>query len=123
MLGIGTDIVEIARIERLLTKHGEQFPERILHPQERQRLSGHTNPSAYLAKRFAAKEAIAKALGTGMAEGVVAADIEISNNDTGQPLVTLHNGALRKLEALGGSRCMLSISDEKAYAVAFAVIT
>lgn len=123
MLGIGTDIVEISRIERLLTKHGDQFGLRILHPQELQKLSGHNKPAAYLAKRFAAKEAVSKALGTGMAEGVIAADIEIQNTDAGQPIVQLHNGALRQLEAMGASQCLVSISDEKAYAVAFAVIT
>ena len=94
-----------------------------MHPNEQQRLGEHNNPSAFLAKRFAAKEAVAKALGTGMAEAVIAADIEISNNAAGQPLVTLHNGALAKFKALGASQCLLSISDEKAYAVAFSVLS
>ena len=121
--GIGTDIVSVARIEQSWQKYGPRFAAQILHPNEVIELAGKSSPAAYLAKRFAAKEAVGKALGTGLGNGVSAAMIEVNNNDLGAPSVTLHNGAAEQLSALGATQCQLSISDEKEYAVAFAVIS
>lgn len=123
MLGIGTDIVEIARIERLTAKYDDKFAARVLHPNELQQWQSLEQSTAFLAKRFAAKEAVGKALGTGLGEGVAAADIEIVNGANGKPTVQLHRAALTQFEALGGQQCLVSISDEKAYAVAFATIS
>lgn len=123
MLGIGTDIVEVARIGSTLERHGEKFAQRILHPNEYQQWQQHAQPQAFLAKRFAAKEAVGKALGTGLGEGVTAADIEVDHADNGCPVVVLHHQAKTRLLELGGKQCWLSISDEKAYAVAFAVVS
>ena len=123
ILGVGTDIISVPRIEKSWQRYGAKFGEQILHPNEMLALSAQTNPVAFLAKRFAAKEAVSKALGTGLAMGVTAANIEITHNDNGAPLVVLHGGALERLQQLGAKQCQLSISDEKAYAVAFAVLS
>lgn len=122
MLGIGTDIVEIDRIAALLDQYGDKFPQRILHANEYQQWQQHPQPQAFLAKRFAAKEAVGKALGTGLGEGVKAADIEVVNASNGSPTVLLHGAAKARLGQLDATECLLSISDEKAYAVAFAAI-
>ena len=76
-----------------------------------------------MAKRFAAKEAVAKALGTGIGRGVSFQDILIVNNDAGAPRVELSGGALQVMQSLGGSRILLSLADEQQYALAYAVLT
>ncbi|MDD9892745.1 MAG: holo-ACP synthase [Gammaproteobacteria bacterium] len=123
VLGVGTDIVSVSRIEQSWQRFGPKFAAQILHPNEVVELAGKNNAAAYLAKRFAAKEAVGKALGTGLGEGVSASNIEVKNKENGAPTVQLHGGAQKRLEALGGSQCQLSISDEKEYAVAFAIIS
>lgn len=122
ILGIGTDIVEIARMADLLQRYGHKFSERILHANEQQQLAQRSNQAAFLAKRFAAKEAVGKALGTGLGDGVTAPDIEVLRAENGRPSIRLHGQAQQTLLALGAQHCQISISDEKAYAVAFAVI-
>lgn len=121
-IGIGTDIVAIARMQKLLERYGDTFSERILHSNELAQLAQRKNQAAFLAKRFAAKEAVSKALGTGLGEGVTAADIEVVSTILGQPQVKLHNASASRLAELGATRCLLSISDEKEFAVAFATI-
>ena len=123
ILGIGTDIIRIARMESAWSRHGERLSERILTPAERQILQRHSAPLRYLAKRWAAKEAVAKALGTGIRGSVGFQSLEIRNDELGQPQVVLFEGAQARLDALGGGECWLSLSDEDAYAVAFAVIS
>ncbi|MFT5790566.1 MAG: holo-[acyl-carrier protein] synthase, partial [Shewanella sp.] len=81
-----------------------------------------SSPARYLAKRFAAKEAAAKALGTGIGRGVSFQHIEISNNDNGAPIVTFNLGAAERLAFLGGTRGHLSIADEKHYATATVIL-
>ena len=80
IFGVGIDIVQIGRIERSLAKHGDQFIKKILHPNERALIHTMKNKARYLAKRFAAKEAFAKALGTGIVEGVTLPRIEVIND-------------------------------------------
>lgn len=119
--GVGTDIVEIQRIDALWNKQGMRFAHRILTPSELQDFSNQTWPERFLAKRWAAKEAISKALGTGIAQGVGFLDITISHTSLGQPNICLTNGALVRADFLNISEWHLSISDEKHYAVAFVV--
>ena len=119
MLGIGTDIVAIARVEAVFSRRGQRFVARILAPQER--LPGMTGRQ--LAKAFCAKEAVVKALGTGFRLGIGWQDIVISRNALGAPTVALQGAAARRLEALGGRQVLLSIADEKAYAVAYAIVS
>lgn len=122
MIAIGTDIVDIRRIESSLQRQGDAFVERILTVAEILEFERFKRRPAYLAKRFAAKEAVAKALGTGIGYGVSFQNIEISNNTMGAPQVALNGGAEEKLQELGASSVRLSLSDERNYAVAFAVL-
>lgn len=120
--GIGTDIVEISRISRIFKKFPRGFAERILHPNELKVLKRHKSPKTFLAKRFSAKEAVAKALGTGIAKGVAFQDIEISNNEDGQPILTLHGKTLEIAQAKGITTYHISLSDERKYAIAYVIL-
>jgi holo-[acyl-carrier protein] synthase len=122
IIGIGTDIVKISRIKRVFKKHPKSFPQRLLHPNELKILVTHKTPETYIAKRFAAKEAVAKALGTGIAEGVSFQDIEISNNTHGQPVLTLHGKTLALAKKRGVTKQFISLSDEKKYAIAYVIL-
>ena len=121
--GIGTDIVNVDRIKQVYSNQGERFVRRLLTGAEQQVFQQRKAAISYLANRFAAKEAIAKALGTGIAKGVRFTDIEVLPNDQGAPEVTLYGKAKERLLQLEASSVMLSLSDEKDYAVAFAVLT
>ncbi|GIU17884.1 MULTISPECIES: holo-ACP synthase [unclassified Shewanella] len=128
IVGLGTDIVEIARIEERIPVAGDEallscrLAKRVLTEAEFALFVGSTQPGRYLAKRFAAKEAAAKALGTGIGRGVSFQHIQISNNDHGAPLVTFTDGAAQRLSALGGCRVHISIADEKHYATATVIL-
>jgi holo-[acyl-carrier protein] synthase len=127
ILGIGSDVVDIRRIERTIARHGDRFLERIFTETERRRATRKTNAAATYAKRFAAKEACAKALGTGMRQGVFWRDIGVVNLPTGRPTVRLTGGALRHLEAMAPKgyepRIDLTITDEWPMAQAFVIIS
>lgn len=121
VISVGTDIVAVARIGEVLKRHPEAFPRRILHDDEWQRYSERGNGIAYLAKRFAAKEAIAKALRCGI--GLVSwKELKVLNDAAGAPVVTLYGAAADRLRVLGGSTVHISLADERDYVVAFAVI-
>lgn len=122
MIGIGTDIVEISRIEAVLARHPRRFPQRILVAAELARLQASSMPARYLARRFAAKEAVAKAFGTGIGVHLAWHDLEVANNPDGAPEVLLSPRGAGLLASLGASRVLVSLSDERAYAVAFAVV-
>ena len=122
MISVGTDILKVERIEAVVARLGDKFVRRILTEIECQEYNDSGIPIAFLAKRFAAKEAVAKALGTGIGRGVCWQDIQIEHNDNGAPLVVLSAGADRVAKERGGSRVELSISDEAEYVVAFAVL-
>lgn len=122
ILGIGVDLCEIERVDASLQQLGERFATKILHPNEKRQFDAHRFQGRYLAKRFAAKEAFAKALGTGIAGGVVLPDIEVANDAQGKPELHLHGEAARQLKRHGDCRVHLSISDEKHYAIAQVVI-
>lgn len=119
--GIGTDMVLVSRIEAVLGRQGERFARRILTESEWQRFAAHKQPARYLAKRYAAKEAILKALGTGLAQGMSWQHIQIDNDSLGAPLVRLSGVAASHLEQGGGGSMLLSLSDEREQALAFAV--
>lgn len=122
MSGIGTDILKIARIEDTLTRLGDRFVCRILTPSEREEFKGSRNQHRLLAKRFAAKEAVAKALGTGIGRGVSWQDMEIGHDDAGAPRVSLTGGAAAVATSLGATGVALSLADELEYVVAFAML-
>ena len=119
--GIGTDIVRIDRIRKALDRSGERFARRILTDSEWQTFEQSGQKAAWLAKRFAAKEAAAKALGTGIGK-VSFQDLEVSNNEAGAPLMTFLGNALSLQEERGIGAIHLSLSDETDAAIAFVVL-
>lgn len=126
ILGIGSDLTDIRRIEQTLARHGERFEERCFTAQERARAHAKPNPASTFAKRFAAKEACAKALGTGMRDGVFWRDMGVVNAPSGRPTLTLAGGALNRLRELTpigwAPDIHLSLTDEYPYAQAFVII-
>ena len=119
--GIGTDITEIERIEQMIERHGDTFLERIFTPAEIEYCNQHKLASQHFAGRWAAKEAILKALGTGFTKGIGWQDIEILPMPTGRPIVTLTGQAKTLTEELGIKNVLVSISHCKTYAMATAV--
>lgn len=122
ILGLGTDIVEIERIETHVKRSGDKLARRVLTEAELTIYHNHSQPSRYLAKRFAAKEAAAKALGTGIGRGVSFQHIHIGNTQDGAPTIAFTCGALTRFEQLNGAVGHISISDEKSYAIATVII-
>ncbi len=122
MLGIGVDMVEVSRIAKALVRNAEKFPRRILSSDELLQFRDSPNQDSFLAKRFAVKEAVAKALGTGFAHGVSWTDISLSHDDFGKPLVYLKGGANDQLLRLGGSKALVSLSDEAGFVIAYAQV-
>ena len=126
ILGVGTDLLDIRRLERTLERWGERFCQRVYTDLERSRCDGHVNRAARYAQRYAAKEACAKALGTGFRQGVAWRDMEIDNLRSGKPFVCLSGGAAHRLRALtpaGLSPAVeLSLTDEYPFAHAIVVI-
>lgn len=122
IVGLGTDIAEIERIEKALARSGRAFAERILTPQELTQFDGVKQQGRYLAKRFAAKEAASKALGTGIAHGVSFQDFAISNDDNGKPLLSLSGKAAELAQRSQVASVHLTISDERHYAVATVIL-
>ena len=119
--GIGTDLVLVSRIEAALGRQGERFARRILTPDEFARFADHGQPARFLAKRFAAKEAIMKALGTGLAGGLSWQHMQIDRDPLGAPVVVLSEAAAQRVADGGGGRMLLSLSDEREQALAFAL--
>ena len=121
IISVGTDIVEVDRIGRAFLLRPEKFMKKILAIEEIEKTPV-SREIEYLAKRFAAKEAISKVLGTGMRLGVNFKDILILTDlETGQPLVQLRGRAKQQASEKGINRILISISDEKEYAMAFAI--
>jgi holo-[acyl-carrier protein] synthase len=100
ILGLGSDMVDIRRIEAALARHGARFAERLFTPVERAKCDGRAARAAGYARRFAAKEACAKALGTGLRHGVFWRDMGVANLPSGRPTMILTGGARLRLEAL-----------------------
>lgn len=127
ILGVGTDLIDIRRIESTIARFGDRFLDRIFTPIERQRSEGRASPAAAYAQRYAAKEACAKALGTGFRDNVFWRDIGVDNWPSGQPYLRLNGGASRRLDILLPEgrfpRIDLSLTDEPPYAHAIVIIS
>ncbi len=127
IIGVGIDLLDVRRIERTLVRFGDRFLERVFTESERVRCRRRGNPVACYGQRYAAKEACAKALGTGFREGVFWRDIEVDNLPSGQPILRLSGGAQDRLAALtpNGMRAALALSltDEYPFAQAMVVIS
>ena len=127
ILGVGSDLIDIRRIEKTLVRYGDKFIERVFTPTERQKSDRRRNRAASYAKRYAAKEACAKALGTGFRRGVFWRDLGVVNLPSGKPTMLLTGGALLRLQELTppGMRAQieLTITDEPPLAQALVIIT
>ncbi len=127
IIGLGSDIIDIRRIERSIERYGERFLNRIFTAAEREKSDARRTRASSYAKRFAAKEACSKALGTGMAEGVFWRDMGVVNLASGQPSMVLTGGAAERLAALlpAGyeARIHLTITDEYPQAQAVVIIS
>lgn len=127
ILGLGSDLVDIRRIEEAIGRFGERFLERIFTEVERARCDRQRRPAAGYARRFAAKEAAAKALGTGFRDGVFWRDLGVVNLPSGKPSLSLTGGALRRLRAITPAgmtaRLDLTLTDEPPLAQALVIIS
>ncbi len=117
IFGVGIDIVEIQRIKEIYSRYGERFARKILSDNELNSFFKNTNKASFLAKRFAAKEAVGKAIGVGIKNGSILKNIEIENDINGKPFVKINN-----LNMTEKKEIHISLSDEKKYAVANALI-
>ncbi|CAM0556973.1 holo-ACP synthase [Vreelandella titanicae] len=122
IVGIGSDIARVERFTRAMKRHGPRFAERILGPDEQALWLHKAQPAAFLAKRFAAKEAFVKALGLGLRQGLQWGDIQVLNDALGKPYFLLNGEAERLLQAAGVTASHVTLSDEAEYAVAFVVL-
>lgn len=120
--GVGTDLVEIPRIERVLARFGERFARRILCEPELRRFQGHGKPAAYLAKRFAAKEAFTKALGTGIRAPANWHGVWVSNLRSGKPQLQFSTELAALLRVRGILRSHLTLTDERGMAAATVIL-
>jgi holo-[acyl-carrier protein] synthase len=126
ILGIGSDLIDIRRIERTLVRFGDRFIDRVFTAEERRKAERRAQRAATYAKRYAAKEACSKALGTGFRSGVYWRDIGVVNLPTGQPTLLLTGGAKTRLEAMTPAGMVaqihLTLSDEPPLAQAMVMI-
>lgn len=122
IFGIGTDIVSVKRIEQSLDRHGEKFARRILTENEFREFSKIANRASFLAKRFAAKEAMAKAMGTGFRDGLSMQHIGVDHDPLGKPQLYCTGRALDFLREKAISESHISLADEKEHAVAFVTL-
>lgn len=120
--GIGVDLVSVPRLRRALERHGERFAGRILTGEELGEFRRSTRPAHFLAKRFAAKEALVKALGTGFRAGVRASDIGVAHDPQGRPFLTYSARVEAMLAERGIGESHLSLADEEDQAVAFVTL-
>ena len=120
--GIGTDIVELSRIKKTYMRFGEKFTNRLLMPEEQSMYLQSRNPIRFLAMRFAAKEAIVKAMGTGFSNGIWIRDTGIINNKLGKPLVIFSSRGQAVCKKLGIGESHISLSDEAGLILAFSIM-
>lgn len=122
IFGIGTDIVRVERIQADLERFGERFAERILTAAEMQEFRGNASKANFLARRFAAKEAAVKAMGTGFSNGIQLHDIEVKHDPQGKPLLNFHGRAQQFLHEKRITVAHISLADEQDNAVAFVTL-
>jgi holo-[acyl-carrier protein] synthase len=121
--GIGTDIVRVARMQQNIERYGEKFAERVLTAAEREDYGREVRKAHFLAKRFAAKEATAKAMGTGFSNGLALHDIGVSHDAAGKPQLEFSGCAADFMRAKGITRAHISLADEEDHAVAFVTLS
>jgi holo-[acyl-carrier protein] synthase len=121
IVGIGTDIIECLRIAQMIERHGELFIGRVYTPQEIQYCQSRKQATQHFAGRWAAKEAVLKAMGTGWRRGISWRDVEIRNELGGKPIVSLRGGARDVVEKLGIGQMLVSISHCRSHATAYAI--
>lgn len=122
IIGIGTDIVQVVRMQENITHFGASFAERILSIAELSEFAQQKKPAHFLAKRFAAKEALFKALGGGFRSGIALKECTVSHESSGQPIFIFSNNAQSIIEARKVQHIHLSIADEHDYAIAMVVL-
>jgi holo-[acyl-carrier protein] synthase len=122
ILGVGTDIIEVGRIEASYQRFGERFLDRILLAGEIEYCLSHRAPGPFLAARFAAKEAISKAFGTGIGAQLGWHDMEIRRRDSGEPFVVLHGQGRKLFTARDGHALLVSLSHTQTHATAVAIL-
>ena len=122
ILGVGIDIIEVARIASSFEKFGERFVNRILHANEIAYCLSHKNPAPFIAARFAAKEAISKAFGAGIGAQLGWRDMEIGRKKSGEPFVILHGNGKKLFKSRHAKNLLISLSHTANYAAATAVL-
>jgi len=126
IFGIGTDIINIARMEKILKKNSIRFKNKVFSKKEIVYCENKKNPYPFYAKRFAAKEAFSKAMGTGIRKGILLSDIEISNDNYGKPSIFLKGRVAKELKSKINNKkyyIYLSLSDDKPWAQATVIIS
>jgi holo-[acyl-carrier protein] synthase len=122
IVGLGIDLVETARIANAWKRFGERFVDRILLPDEKSYCLRHRDPATFIAVRFAAKEAVSKALGTGIGPSLCWHDIEIRRKESGAPYIELHGKGLELLAQLKANVVHITLSHTAANSIAFAIV-
>ncbi|EOW6715016.1 holo-ACP synthase [Cronobacter sakazakii] len=122
ILGLGTDIVEIDRIEAVISRSGDRLAKRVLSANEWAQYQAHQQPVRFLAKRFAVKEAAAKAFGTGIRNGLAFNQFEVFNDELGKPKLRLWDEAERLAARMGVKSVHVTLADERHYACATVII-
>jgi holo-[acyl-carrier protein] synthase len=122
ILGTGIDIIEVSRIRDSLERFGDRFLRRILRPEEIAYCLSHKNPAPHIAARFAAKEAVSKAFGTGIGSELGWLDVEIVRHPSGEPAVLLHGAGARLLAEKGAARVHITLSHTQQYAAVSAIL-
>jgi len=122
ILGIGIDIIEVTRIAASYERFGDRFLNRILHPDEIRYCLSHKAPAPFLAARFAAKEAVSKAFGTGIGAELGWHDMEVGRKDSGEPFVILHGAGQKLLQTRGARAVLISLSHTQQHAAAVAIL-
>jgi len=122
IFGIGTDIVRIARMQENLVRFGEKFAERILTENELREYHLNNNKANFLGRRFAAKEAVAKAMGTGLSRGITLHDIEVAHDSQGKPVLVFRGNVQKFMEEKAITVTHISLADEQDHAVAFVTL-
>jgi len=122
ILGTGIDIIEVTRIQASYERFGDRFLQRILHPEEIGYCLSHRVPGPFLAARFAAKEAISKAFGTGIGAQLGWHDMEVRRKESGEPYVILHGNGIELLKSRGAKQVLISLSHTQEHAAAVAIL-
>ena len=122
IFGIGTDILRVERIDQIYNRYGQRFAERLLMPAEAEKFQDHPRPVRFLAMRFAAKEAIVKAMGTGFAHGLWIRDVGVAPNAWGRPEIIWSERGREMCEKLGIGAGHITLSDEAGLVVAVAIL-